>query len=211
MLNCQPKSSFRSNTAAAGAQDQPRLAQRYFKEATTLCERDTGHRAFRVSRTAPSHGAGCGGSAASCTCFRRTMPMYASKTCFTGCFIVFSPMELVSMADVGDGSTSISIRSKGASAVCFLARPTTNGATRLTKGLPPTPASRPGPIPPRMPTVPQHQHSQRRIAAVLRRIVLHPTRFPALSHRHSAPTRPAREGAGLGVPPCRRNRATYDI
>ena len=42
-------------------------------------------------------------------------------------------------------------------AACFPARRTTNGATRFAKGLPPTPASRPGPIRPRMPTVPQRQ------------------------------------------------------
>jgi len=45
-------------------------------------------------------------------------------------------------------------------AACFPARRTTNGATRFAKGLPPTPASRPGPIRPRMPTVPQRRHSQ---------------------------------------------------
>src|SRR5262245_41568246 len=37
------------------------------------------HPAFRVSRTAPSRGAGCGGLASPCTCSRRRMPMYASK------------------------------------------------------------------------------------------------------------------------------------
>src|SRR5262245_17734549 len=42
----------------------------------------------------------------------------------------------------------------------FPARRTTNGATRFAKGLPPTPASRPGPIRLRMPTVPQRQRSQ---------------------------------------------------
>ena len=37
------------------------------------------HPAFRVSRTVPSSGAGCGGLASPSTCSRRTMPMYASK------------------------------------------------------------------------------------------------------------------------------------
>ena len=107
---------------AADGQVQPQLAQRYFEEAKTLCERDagrlwgvslcgplvivdqaTGTRAtsqpepegppprFRVSRTAPSPGADCGGSACPCTCSRRRMPIYASNFCFTGCSIAFSP------------------------------------------------------------------------------------------------------------------------
>jgi hypothetical protein len=47
-------------------------------------------------------------------------------------------------------------------AACFPARRTTNDATRFAKGLPPTPASRPGPTRPRMPAVPQRQRSSRR-------------------------------------------------
>jgi hypothetical protein len=108
--------------AAADAQVQPQLAERYFKEATTLCERDAGRLwgvslcgpmvivdhatgtratsqpepegqppAFQASWTAQSPGAGYGGSASPCTCSRRTMPMYASNSCFTGCSIAFSP------------------------------------------------------------------------------------------------------------------------
>ncbi len=107
--------------AAADAQVQPRLAERYFNEATTLCERDAGRLwgvslcgplvivdqatgtratsqpepegrppAFLVSWTAPSPGAGCGGSASRCTCSRRRMPIYVSNSCFTGCSIAYS-------------------------------------------------------------------------------------------------------------------------
>ena len=95
---------------AANAQVQPQLAQRYFEEATKLCERDAGrlwgvslcgpmvivdqatrtratsqpepegrHPAFRVSRTAPFPGAGCGGSASLCICSRTRLTMYGSK------------------------------------------------------------------------------------------------------------------------------------
>jgi hypothetical protein len=96
--------------AAADAQVHPQLAQRYFEEATNLCERDagrlwgvslcgpmvifdqaTGTRAtsqlepegppprFSASRTAPSRGADCGGSASPCICSRTRLTMYASK------------------------------------------------------------------------------------------------------------------------------------
>jgi hypothetical protein len=41
--------------------------------------REGRYRAFRVPRTAPCPGAGCGGSASPCGCSRRTMPTHASK------------------------------------------------------------------------------------------------------------------------------------
>ena len=47
--------------------------------------------AFQASRTAPSPGAGCGGSACPCICSRRTMPTYASNFRVTRCSIAFSP------------------------------------------------------------------------------------------------------------------------
>ena len=108
--------------AAADAQVQPQLAQRYFEEATKLCERDagrlwgvslcgpmvifdpaTGTRAtsqpepegppprFPGFADGPVSWGGLRWFASPCTCSRRRMPMYASKSCFTGCSIAFSP------------------------------------------------------------------------------------------------------------------------
>jgi hypothetical protein len=47
--------------------------------ATSQPEPEGRHPAFRVSQTAPSPGAECGGSASPCTCSRRTMPTFGSK------------------------------------------------------------------------------------------------------------------------------------
>ncbi len=46
---------------------------------------------FPGSRTAPSPGAGCGGSPFPCTCSRRRMPMYASKYMLHGLFHRIQP------------------------------------------------------------------------------------------------------------------------
>jgi hypothetical protein len=56
--------------------------------------------------------------------------------------------------------SSASDRANAVADAIFPAPRTTSGATRFAKGSPPTPASRPGPIRPRMPTVPQQQHLQ---------------------------------------------------
>src|SRR5262249_31697055 len=121
-FNTLPLLVLLATAAAADAQVQPKLAQRWFEEVTKLCERDAGRLwgvslcgpmvifdqttktratgqpereghppAFRVSPTAPSTGAGCGGSAIPCICSRTRMPMRVSKICCTGCSIVFSP------------------------------------------------------------------------------------------------------------------------
>src|SRR5690606_19994144 len=86
-------------------------------------------------RAAPSPGAVCGGSHCPYTCSRKTMPMYASNLCFTGCFIAFSPSwgSLRTTA-----STSIPIRSKGLLGGGWLERnaePRVGGAARGTTWL----------------------------------------------------------------------------
>ena len=209
--------------AAADAQVQPQLAERYFKEATTLCERDAGRlwgmslcgpmvifdQATGTRATSqpepegpPPRFPGFADGPVSWGGLRWfSFPLYMladtdadvrQQIMLHGLFHRIQP-ELGFM-DGPTASTSISIRSKGASgcssnggrsagrssragatglrrspmrwpsdasaAACFPARQTTNGATRFAKGLPPIPASRPGPIRPRMPTVPQRQHSQ---------------------------------------------------
>jgi hypothetical protein len=53
--------------------------------------RTGGRLTFRVWLTAPSHGAGFGGSVFPCTCWRTRTPTLANRICFTACFIEFSP------------------------------------------------------------------------------------------------------------------------
>src|SRR5215510_4127845 len=68
--------------------------------------------AFRVSRTDPSRGAGCGGSPGPGICSPARLTRNASDSCFTGCSIAF---RRTWGSRRTRASTSTSIRSKGAS------------------------------------------------------------------------------------------------